>query len=116
MAFLSIFGKIVFHFLQTILFLPNKILRSVSAKISKELAAGRLAGPFDSQPFPNFRASRLGVLPKKAPGEYRLFHNLSFPRGASVNDGISTEDTSLDLDLDLDLDGILHELSSSQRR
>ena len=86
----------------------------VSAKISKELPVDGLAGPFDSQPFPNFRVSRLGVLPKKAPGEYRLFHNLSFPRGASVNDGISTEDTSLDLDLDLD--GILHELSSSQRR
>ena len=29
----------------------------VSAKISKELAAGRLAGHFDSPPFPNFRMS-----------------------------------------------------------
>ena len=59
----------------------------VSAKISKELAAGRLAGPFDSPPLPNFRVSPLGVVPKKAPGEYRLIHHLSFPRGASVNDG-----------------------------
>ena len=67
----------------------------VSAKISKELAAGRLAGPFDSPPLPNFRVSPLGVVPKKAPGEYRLIHHLSFPRGASVNDGISTEDTSV---------------------
>ena len=67
----------------------------VSAKISKELAAGRLAGPFDSPPFPNFRVSPLGVVPKKAPGEYRLIHHLSFSRGASVNDGISIEDTSV---------------------
>ena len=67
----------------------------VSAKISKELAAGRLAGPFDTPPFPNFRVSPLGVVPKKAPGEYRLIHHLSFPRGASVNDGISTEDASV---------------------
>ena len=55
----------------------------------------RLAGPFDSPPLPNFRVSPLGVVPKKAPGEYRLIHHLSFPRGASVNDGISTEDTSV---------------------
>ena len=67
----------------------------VSAKISEELAAGRLAGPFDTPPFPNFRVSALGVVPKKDPGEYRLIHHLSFPRGASVNDGISTEDASV---------------------
>ena len=67
----------------------------VSAKISKELAAGRLAGPFDTPPFPNFRVSPLGVVPKKAPGEYHLIHHLSFPRGACVNDGISTEDASV---------------------
>ena len=67
----------------------------VSAKISKELAAGRIAGPFDRPPFPNFRVSPLGVVPKKAPGEYRLIHHLSFPHGASVNDGISPEDSSV---------------------
>ncbi len=39
--------------------------------------------------------SPLGVVPKKAPGEYRLIHHLSFPRGASVNDGISPEDASV---------------------
>ena len=40
-----------------------------------------------------FRVSPLGVVPKKAPGEYRLIHHLSFPHGASVNDGISTENS-----------------------
>ncbi len=34
-------------------------------------------------------------MPKKAPGEYRLIHHLSFPHGVSVNDGISPEDSSV---------------------
>ena len=46
----------------------------VSARLSKELAVDRLAGPFNSPPFPNFRVSPLGLVPKKAPGEYRLIH------------------------------------------
>ena len=37
----------------------------VDAKLSKELAANRLAGPFDTPPFANFRVSPLGVVPKK---------------------------------------------------
>ena len=67
----------------------------VSAKLSKELAAGRLAGPFECPPFPKFRVSPLGVVPKKTPGEYRLIHHLSFPRGDSVNDGIAPEHASV---------------------
>ena len=51
--------------------------------------------PFDRPPLPNFRVSPLGVVPKKASGEYRLIHHLSFPSRSSVNDGISTEDTSV---------------------
>ena len=67
----------------------------VSAKLFKECQAGQLAGPFDNPPFVNFRVSPLGVVPKKAPGEYRLIHHLSFPSGASVNDGIAPEHTSV---------------------
>ena len=40
----------------------------VDAKISKELQAGRLAGPFRIRPFYPFRISPLGVVPKKTPG------------------------------------------------
>lgn len=36
----------------------------VNAKLSKELAANRLAGPFNYPPFVNFRVSPLGVVPK----------------------------------------------------
>ena len=67
----------------------------VDAKISKELQAGRLAGPFWIRPFYPFRIYPLGVVPKKTPGEFRLIHHLSYPRGSSVNDGISPDHTSV---------------------
>ena len=67
----------------------------VDAKIAKELAAGRLAGPFDSPPISPFVVSPLGVVPKKSAGEFRLIHHLSFPKGASVNDGISHENSTV---------------------
>ena len=43
----------------------------VDAKLNKELAAHRLAGPFSSPPFSVFRVSPLGLVPKKSPGEFR---------------------------------------------
>ena len=42
-----------------------------------------------------FVVSPLGVVPKKSPGEFRLIHHLSFPKGTSVNDGISSENSSV---------------------
>ena len=65
------------------------------AIIEKEIAAQRLAGPFSSPPFSHFRISHLGLVPKKTEGEFRLIHHLSFPRGSSLNDGISSEFTSV---------------------
>ena len=70
---------------------PNE----VSAKLIQEVKAGRIADPFDTLPFKNFCVSPLGVVPKKIPGEFRLTHHLSFPRGASVNDGISSEHSTV---------------------
>lgn len=37
------------------------------------------------------QVSPLGLVPKKQPGEYRVIHHLSYPEGASVNDGIMQE-------------------------
>ena len=68
---------------------------AVDAKLSKELNAQRLAGPFSSPPFPVFRISPLGLVPKKVEGEFRLIHHLSFPKGSSLNDGISPDHTSV---------------------
>ena len=67
----------------------------VDQYIEKELSSGRLAGPFPSSPFPYFRVSHLGVVPKKSPGEFRLIQHLSYPSGASVNDYIPPEHTSV---------------------
>ena len=39
--------------------------------------------------------SSLGVVPIKAPGEFRMIHHLSFPPGSSVNDGIPAEFSSV---------------------
>ena len=68
---------------------------AVDAKLQMELGAGRLAGPFISPPFKNFRVSPLGLVPKKQPGEFCMIHHLSFPKGTSVNDGISDVETSV---------------------
>lgn len=68
---------------------------AVDTKIAKELAASRLAGPFDKPPFQQFWVSPLGVVPKKVPGEFRLIHHLSYPHGASVNDGIHHEHSTV---------------------
>ena len=67
----------------------------VDAKIYKELEVSRLAGPFMTRHLYPFRISPLGVVPKKTPGEFRLIHHLSYPRGYSVNDGIAPEHTSV---------------------
>ena len=51
----------------------------VEAKLSKEIDAGRIAGPFQTPPFPKFRVSPLGVVPKKVPGEFRCNPSLVLP-------------------------------------
>lgn len=63
----------------------------VAKKLDKECKAGRVAGPVPRPPLPNLLVSPLGVVPKKAEGEFRLIHHLSYPKGASVNDAIAPE-------------------------
>jgi hypothetical protein len=60
----------------------------VQSKLQAELNSGRVKGPFTSPPFENFRVSPIGLVPKKTPGQFRLIHHLSYPRGNSVNDFI----------------------------
>ena len=68
---------------------------AVDAKLQKELEAHRLAGLFQSPPLSPFWISHLGLVPKKVQGEFSLIHHLSFPTGFSVNDGISSDHTSV---------------------
>ncbi|XP_061488169.1 uncharacterized protein LOC133387438 [Rhineura floridana] len=60
-------------------------------KIGKEVMAGRVVGPFTAPPIPSLRVSPLGLVPKRAPGEFRLIHHLSFPQGGSINDFIPSD-------------------------
>ena len=63
----------------------------VQSRIEKELKLGRIKGPFKNAPFLNFVCSPLGLVPKKEPNSFRLFHDLSYLNGNSVNSGISPE-------------------------
>ena len=67
----------------------------VDIKIKEELDASRLPGPFIAHPFHPFRISPQGVVPRKTPGDFRLTHNLSNPKGFSVNDSISSDHSSV---------------------
>ena len=61
-------------------------------KIKKEIALGRIAGPFFTRPMPNLRLSPIGVVKKKSPSSgWRLIQHLSYPLDKSVNSGIDPE-------------------------
>lgn len=67
----------------------------VLAKLMKELIAGRIVGPFQTAPFPVFRTSPIGIVPKKTANDFRLIHHLSYPRGSSINDSIPDDCASV---------------------
>lgn len=68
----------------------------IDRKIASELKEGRILGPFTFPPTSDFRASPIGVVPKKEPGDFRMIHNLSYPReGDSINKGIPKDLTSV---------------------
>ena len=66
----------------------------IDQELFKECAAGRILGPYTTQPLPNLRCSGLGAVPKKN-GKWRVIMHLSAPIGNSVNDFIAPEDFSL---------------------
>ena len=70
--------------------------RVIDDCLANEVARCRVAGPFTSIPLPNLHISSFGVIPKKGqPGKWRLIVDLSSPQGASVNDGISSDEFSM---------------------
>ena len=63
--------------------------------ISRELAAGRIEGPFDEQPFESLHISPIKLQPKKS-GGFRLILNLSAPYDSdSINFHISDENSKV---------------------
>ena len=71
----------------------------VQAYLDTECARGRMLGPFfpaDRPSLPPCQVNRFGVIPKgRNTGKWRLITDLSFPPGASVNDGIAPDLCSL---------------------
>lgn len=83
----------------------------VKSKISQELQAGRIAGPFPNPPMPNFICSPLGLVPKKTSGQHRMIHDLSYPKwGQSVNSTISPGSATVQYELLDDAINILHKV------
>ena len=56
----------------------------IDATLQKECEAGHILGPFQFPPLPNFRTSRLGLVPKHD-GGWRIVYHLSAPAGHSIN-------------------------------
>lgn len=82
----------------------------VSENLSREVALGRVAGPFPSPPLPNFQVSPIGLVPKKHSTKFRTIFHLSFPKSGetSINSSISKEDFSLQyITIDNAIQGIL---------
>jgi len=75
---------------------PNPAqLPIIFEKLQSELEQGRIVGPFADKPFPNLFISPIYAVPKKAPGKYRIIHDLSHPPGKAVNNGIPKELSSV---------------------
>ena len=59
--------------------LPNHLLLVLGKKLQKEIDVGRILGPLNEVPLPNFQVSPIKLAPKRVSGEYRFIHNLSYP-------------------------------------
>ena len=70
--------------------------QAVQQYIANEVTLGRLVGPLVSSEAVAVHCSPIGIIPKQhKPGKWRLIHDLSSPEGASINDGISPDLSSL---------------------
>lgn len=75
--------------LQGILEFPTEM----TSYLEKESENISILGPFKNNPFETgIKISHLNSLPKKGTSERRVILDLSYPKGFSVNDGISKEE------------------------
>ena len=72
--------------------------QEVYKKLAIESLKERIAGPFLNPPFQNLVCSPLGLIPKNIPGKFRLIHDLSFPKGNSINSHIPSENSAVQYD------------------
>lgn len=76
----------------------NKHPEIVLNKIKKEQSYGRISEASTNPQYPNLVISPLGVVPKKAPGQFRLIHDLSYPENNSVNSQIPAVNSQVSYD------------------
>ena len=62
--------------------------------LAQECNTGRILGPFDNPPLPDFRYSGLGLVSKHDGGWCTIYH-FSAPHGNSINDYINPDDYTL---------------------
>ena len=62
--------------------------------LNKEIAAGRMLGPFQQPLMPDLMCSPIGMVPKKDSTEMRMIMHLSYPYGTSINDFIDEDKAS----------------------
>ena len=61
----------------------------VDEYLSKELSHNRIAGPYSKSKLSSIQINRFGVIPKRhQQNSWRLIVDLSYPKTASINDGI----------------------------
>ena len=77
----------------------------INSHIQKSLELNHIAGPFPHPPFDPFISSPLGVIPKSEPGQFRIIHDLSYPKDNSVNFYIPKENSAVHYD---SVDWIIH--------
>ena len=68
----------------------EQALEAILKDIAKRDNARKIIGPFTSASTPGFRSSRIHSVPEDET-KLRIIHDLSFPPGASINDGILSE-------------------------
>ena len=72
--------------------MPSIMASVIADCIAKELGKGRMINPLPTSWRPLLHVNRFGLIPKgHNNGKFRLITDLSFPHGASVNDGISSD-------------------------
>ena len=76
-----------------------------------EVLNGHTVGPFSTPPFPNFRISPLGLVPKKHSDKWRTIFHLSYPKKSpsSINANIPIEQFTLRY---ISIDNAIHLLLS----
>ena len=82
----------------------------VTTKFAQEVAAGRIAGPFTHPSPVGVVLSPLGVVPKKVSGQFRLIHDISFPKDNSVNSHIAKLHSKVHYELLDDCVSIIREI------